>query len=160
MPRSGRVSRDRLAGVKLHPFSTGLYEQAERLSALILAACSTVLMTVAAFPSLMAISPDLDDATLAYAEMAVLGGITATIAMLHARHHTAPIRRALFAAATVWWTAALVLFPATPIVDVIGLVAVLACVSSLGVGDETASEVVGSAASLVSLNGRARPHGA
>jgi hypothetical protein len=92
--------------------------------------------------------------------MAGLGALIGTAAMLHARQHTANTRGALFAATALWWAATLAFFPATPVFAQIGLVAVLAAVSSLGAAQEDdPTELIGSAI-LASLYGRPRSHGA
>lgn len=144
----------------LRAFPVALYNHAERFAGLIVAACGTVLMAVAAFPSLAAVSPNLVDTTIAYAEMAGLCAMIGTAALVHARQRTSQTRGALFAATTLWWAATLAFFPTAPIFDLIGLVAILASVASLGTSrDDDPTELIGSAI-LASLYGRPRSHGA
>lgn len=146
--------------MKIRAFSTGLYNHAERLAGLIVASCALVLMAVATVPSLVTVHPNLIDPTIAYAEMAGLGALIGTAAMMHARGRTTNTRGTLFAATTLWWAATLAFFPATPVFALIGLVAILACVSSLGASrEDDPTELLGSAI-LASLYGRPRTHGA
>jgi hypothetical protein len=144
----------------LRAFPVSLYNHAERFAGLIVAACGTVLMAVAAFPSLAAVSPNLVDASVAYAEMAGLCAMIGTAALVHARQRTTQTRGALFAATSLWWAATLAFFPSALVFDLIGLVAILASVASLGTSrEDDPTELIG-ATILASLYGRARPYGA
>ena len=126
-----RTIEDRLGPVKFRESYDSLYLYTQQHAALVLATCSVALLTVAAFPAQAGHNPVLGTSTVAYAELASLGAIVATIAMLHCRNRGRRTQVALFAATALWWTAALALFPPAPVWALMGMVAVLACVTSV-----------------------------
>jgi hypothetical protein len=129
-----------------------LYRHAELLCGLVVAACGAVLMSVAVNPDLAAIAPDSMLTQTVYAEFALMACVIAGSALLHARGGSQVSRTGLWLTTALWWVGTALFFNLSPIFGLMGTVASLACIASIGATHREAEPVP----AIVTLDGSDR----
>lgn len=109
-----------------------LYRHTELLCGLVVAACGAILMAIAMSPSLAAIPPESGVTQIVYAEFAMMACVIAGGALLHSRGHGNVPRAALWLTTGLWFAGSFIFFSLSPIFSIVGMVALLSCVSSVG----------------------------